>query len=263
LDGFAMMVSDVEGHILKLASYRYSTSEQSKSPASAIRTIDEKLKQLIEAESVKGAYRHTDIALASHRISLLPSQFNTLQGKQLISSVTLTTDEDDFLLDNELQSNGPVCMSLVSGYLKDQCSEIFRGAVIMGASAVFAASLLRKNREITYRQVFINIHRLHFEICITQGPKLLYLNVFKYSSPSDVLYYTVFVLEQLGFVPAEETLVLMGENAENVAIVDRLQLYCSSVQFASAPDGIVAGQAMSGIGMHQYFTLLSIPACGL
>ena len=90
---------------------------------------------------------------------------------------------------------------------------------------------------------------------------MLYLNVFKYSAPSDVLYYVIFVLEQLGFVPSEEKITLMGNITDTSVICTQLKMYCESLQFVEKPDELKFGEAFSGVALHNYFVLLNIPIC--
>jgi hypothetical protein len=76
-----------------------------------------------------------------------------------------------------------------------------------------------------------------------------------------VLYYVIFVLEQLGFTPAEEKLTLMGDVTENSVISAQLKMYCESLKFVEKPEELIFGEAFSGITMHNYFILLNIPIC--
>jgi hypothetical protein len=90
---------------------------------------------------------------------------------------------------------------------------------------------------------------------------LVYLNVFKYTEPSDVLYFLVFVLEQLGFTPIEETITLLGGYSESTPILSQLKLYCPSLLYIEKPGQLEYGEVLSGIPFHKYFTLLNIPIC--
>jgi hypothetical protein len=138
---------------------------------------------------------------------------------------------------------------------------MFPGAFLKNAAAVFVKGILRKHSRIIARQIFINIYPGFFEITVIQGLRLVYLNAFRYSAPSDVLYYVIFVLEQLGFIPSEENVTIMGDISENSTIYTQLQMYCDSVRFTEKPEGLEYGEVYEKIPMHNHFILLNIPGC--
>jgi hypothetical protein len=122
--------------------------------------------------------------------------------------------------------------------------------------------ILRKHSQLLARQVFINIYPSFFEISVIQGLRLIYLNAFRYSSPSDVLYYVIFVLEQLGFIPSEEKVTLMGDINSDSTIFLQLKMYCGSLNLIEKPAGLIYSDSFStGTGMHKHFSLLNLPLC--
>jgi hypothetical protein len=129
------------------------------------------------------------------------------------------------------------------------------------APAVFVKGLFRKHSDLITRQIFLNVFTGYFELCVIQGSRLLYLNAFRYTAPSDVLYFVIFVLEQLGFVPSEENITLMGEISDSETIFNQLKMYCASLRYAKQPVGVEYGEDFAGIHFHNYFTLLNIPLC--
>jgi hypothetical protein len=66
------------------------------------------------------------------------------------------------------------------------------------------------------------------------------------------------VLEQLGFVPSEENLTLMGDIEEYDPTFELLKMYCASLSFAARPDDILLGQIFDEVRFHKHFTLLNI-----
>jgi hypothetical protein len=71
----------------------------------------------------------------------------------------------------------------------------------------------------------------------------------------------IFVLEQLGIIPAEEKITLMGDIDENSVIATQLKMYCESLSFTVKPEGLEYGEVFAGISMHNHFILLNIPIC--
>lgn len=201
------------------------------------------------------------IAITSDKITVAPHDFMEQGNAIKMISAAYPVREDEKILTEPIFDLGPVTALLIPGYIPEYCSTIFPDSLLRSAPAIFVKGILRKHSSLISRQVFININSEYFEIAVIQGLRLLYLNVFRYSAPSDVLYYVIFVLEQLGFVPEQENVILMGDITESSVIFSQLKMYCGALKFATSPDDLEYGVAFSGIAMHTYFTLLNIPIC--
>ena len=217
--------------------------------------------KLEKVDLTRLSYQKVDIAIASHKITIAPHDFLAHDFAETIISAAFPVSPDEEILTEPVFDAGPVTALIIPRYIPEFCARMIPGASLRSAAAVFVKGVLRKHSRLIARQVFINIHPGFFEITVIQGLRLVYLNAFRYSAPPDVLYYVIFVLEQLGFTPSEEKLSLMGDISENSVIYTQLQIYCESLIFIEKPDGLEYGEALEKITMHNYFILLNIPLC--
>ena len=263
LDGFSFLVTHtVSQKVLRISSYRLShTDVQPIEPGAWLAYGHDYFAQLKKTGYAGTLWQSVDIAVASPKITIAPHSFMN-QGNELeIISAAYSVSENERFLVEPVFDLGPVAATLIPAYLAENCSSIFPGSKLRNASAVFVKGVLRLHSQLISRQIFINIHSGFFEITVIQGLRLLYLNAFKYASPSDVLYYVIFVLEQLGFVPSEEKITLLGDISANSTLFLQLKMYCGSLNFIEDPDGLMFDQVFAAMHRHNYFTLLNIPIC--
>ena len=208
-------------------------------------------------------FQRIDIAIASHKITVAPHAFLKHGNETDLMNAAHQKNEEEEILTEAVSMDGSAVASLIPEYIKRNCETIFPGANLHCEAAVLAKGLLQKHQTSNLRQVFINLHHRYFDLVVVQGPNLIYLNAFKYIEPSDVLYFVVFVLEQLGLTPTDETVTLMGSFSESTAILAQLKLYCASLVYIEKPNELEYGEVLSGITFHKYFTLLNIPICEL
>ena len=78
------------------------------------------------------------------------------------------------------------------------------------ANSVLVEKLLDDSKNAFEKQVFIHVKDTHFEIVVTNGPKLLLFNSFEYALPEDFLYYVLFTLEQLELNPETVKVWMLG-----------------------------------------------------
>lgn len=222
---------------------------------------NEYFEELKKVELTQMAFQRIDIAVASQKNTIAPHEFADQGNIQNIISAAHTVSPFEEILVEPVFDSGPVTAILIPRYIPEFCTAIFPGSFLRNAAAVFVKGILHRYSLLIERQVFINIYPGFFEITLIQGQRLLYLNTFKYSAPSDVLYYVIFVLEQLGFAPSEEKVTLMGDIEENSVIYTQLKMYCESLQFVGKPDDLKYGESFAGVALHRYFNLLNIPIC--
>lgn len=262
-DGFSFLVTHAFSlKVLKLASYKLNHSgiQHDEMGGWPINGNDyfEKLKTV---DLTQLSFHRVDIAVASQKITVAPHDFLGSDNVLNMISAAYTVAPGEEILTEPILNTGPSTAILIPRYIQESCARIFPDSFLRSAAAVLVKGILQKYSQVFSRQVFINIHPGFLEITVIQGQRLLYLNAFNYSVPSDVLYYVIFVLEQLGFTPSEEKLTLMGDITESSVIYTQLQMYCESLKFVEKPEALQFGAKFSGIAMHNFFVLLNIPIC--
>jgi len=261
-DGFSFLVThSISQKVLKLSSYKLASVIHHEESAGWPVNGNDYFDQLKKVDCAQMSWQRVDIAVASQKITIAPHAFMEDANDLNIISAAYSVTPGEKILSEPVFDLGPVTAILVPGYISEFCAAIFPSSFLRNEAAVFVKGILRKHSQLIARQVFINIYHDFFEISVIQGLRLLYLNAFRYSSPSDVLYYVIFVLEQLGFVPSEEKVTLMGDIVANSTIYLQLKMYCGSLNFIAGPVELEYGEAFKEIAMHQYFTLLNMPIC--
>lgn len=260
-NGFSFLVTQAtSGKILALESYGSNHSGNHHNERGWPSNGNDYFDQLQKSELSHLTYQKVDIAVASYKITVAPHNF--IHEHQIaVMSAAHTVHESEEILTELLYDSGPVIAVAMPKYIKEHCISMFPGAAMRVAPAVFVKGIFRKHSDLIARQIFLNVFNGYFEMCVIQGSRLLYLNAFRYSAPSDVLYFVIFVLEQLGFVPSEEDITLMGDISNSETVFNQLKVYCGALRYAKPPEGVEYGETFAGIHFHNYFTLLNIPLC--
>ena len=262
-DGFSFLITHaISLKVLKIASYKLLFNgvehvEMGGWPKNG----NDYFENLKKVELIQHPYQRVDIAIASQRITVAPHEFMEKDNVMNIISTAYTVNPGEEILTETIFNTGPVTAMLIPHYIPEWCAMIFPGSTLRSAPAVFVKGIFRSYSQLFSRQVFINIHTGFFEICIIQGSRLLYLNAFKYMSPSDVLYYVIFVLEQLGFAPSEEKITLMGDITMESVIYTQMEMYCESLKFVEKPEILQYSDTFAGLALYNHFILLNIPIC--
>jgi len=216
---------------------------------------------LKQEDSAQLAYKRVDIAVASHKITVVPTEFSAEDSLSVIMPAAHVVVSGEEIISEKVYDSGPVVAILIPDYIREQCATIYPGSFLHVGATMFVKGVMQATLPSGARQVFINLYSSYFEISVIQGSRLLYLNAFRYAAPSDVLYFVIFVLEQLGFVPSEEKVILMGDISVESPVFEQLKMYCASLDLSGRPSFIQSGNSFSGIEAYRYFTLMNLPSC--
>ena len=91
--------------------------------------------------------------------------------------------------------------------------------------------------------------------------KLLFQNKFSIISEIDVLYYTLFLYEQLKLDTEKTELYLFGNIEKEDRIYSVLYDYIRNIQFGELSDNLTFSKELDDISKHQYFVLFSQLLC--
>lgn len=202
-----------------------------------------------------------DIAWVSPKVTLIPAGFVHNLSIEDYFRFNHTLDISEIVVKQEIPVAETTAAFSLPACLKTLALDWFQVTKIGCSANILIQSLLRANAHILARQVFINLWGGHFDIIIIQGRKLLYYNTFKKSVPEDLVYYVLFVLEQLGFIPAEEELTLLGEIDQESNDYKLLYQYINSLQFGSAMPYAEFSPVFREVLTHKHYTLFNLPFC--
>lgn len=108
------------------------------------------------------------------------------------------------------------------------------------------------------QQVFIRIFPTHFVLAAFEEGKLLLCNSFDYFAPEDLVYYVLFVLEQLKFDPETLDLKLSGAIQEDTVAFELLYTYVRFVSFLEVDTSLkITDKKLKGSPSHKHHFMLA------
>lgn len=109
--------------------------------------------------------------------------------------------------------------------------------------------------------VIININKKHLDIIALRDNTLSFINTFEWRTGTDIVYFILFVLDQLSLNPGKVHVFLCGdidEGDENHQLITR---YIRNVGFLARNESYTRGYALELIHTHKYFDLLNPALC--
>jgi hypothetical protein len=110
--------------------------------------------------------------------------------------------------------------------------------------------------------VFLNLRETRFEVIILDQAVIHYANSFSYRAPEDVVYYILFIFDQMGLNTEQTRLHLMGKVGKESPVYHHLFRYVRKVDFVRRTTAYSYSPVFNDIPHHGYFPLLNLNQCG-
>lgn len=137
-----------------------------------------------------------------------------------------------------------------------------RSRLISHATVLIHAIWANHSRIHTLK-VFLHIRHEAIDIMVFDGKQVSFINSFAWRSPEDILYYVVFVMEQLNLNPEVVPVVVSGDTEGKGALMDMIFTYVRHVEFAKRSNIYRFSAVLDEIPPHSRFLLFNLLTCGL
>ena len=176
---------------------------------------------------------------------------------QLASYLSFNHPVNDFedleLAFNRLPKHEIVIVYAIPGKVK----AIFQDHFLNFKQHHFSFPLIESflTNETAPEQACLHIQAERFELMIKKENQLQYFNSFDYTSAEDLLYYLLFVIEQLQIDREEMPMKLYGEFEKHSTLYDLLHRYIRKLEIGKRPAGINFSKVLDQVP-EQYYHLL-------
>ena len=139
----------------------------------------------------------------------------------------------------------------------------FSNAEIHHTSTSLIEYLLSVNRNSAIEILTINVHINHIEIIASRGKELLLYNHFDFESPEEMVYYILFVCEQLHLNPENAEVQFTGDINVTDSAYTLTHKYVRHTGLVPRPDHYSYSSGFDTFPSHYHFNLFSQLVCAL
>lgn len=219
--------------------------------------------QVFRSPVVGLKFKSVSIGLNTEKCTLVPSPLFDENRKQEIFefnfSGSVTSANSDFLQEAEI-----FCLYEAPESLNELYKNVFPNVKVAHYSSSLLESLYIENKFKSELKVYLHFFQNNqagknsfFEIIIFNQGKLLFFNSFYYQEKEDIVYYLLFVLDQLQINPAKIILTLLGNIQKSDEAVKLMSEYVKTVEFGKRPGNFEYPSTFDELPLHFYYSLLS------
>jgi hypothetical protein len=255
-DGLFFTVLDPErGKYIVLTGYNFFIKRP--------RLLLKQVKEVVEKEEiVKLDYKSIDILYSTRSFTLVPKVlFSNDDAERFISFNNC--HENGFIIKKSLFERAEVlCIYDFPENLSQYLETVLPKANVNHNLFPLIEKVLKNNRNFEERrQLHLNFFREYFEMFIINGKKLMQCNIFNYKTERDILYYVLYVFDQMKLSPENTDIVIHGHIPQVSPVYHLLKKYVKKTVFSKLDTTYQYSYTFSQIPEHYFSSLFSLYKC--
>ena len=254
LDGFSFCIYDPAKQVFTgFRKYRIDSSGQ-------IERLADKIEEILkEDDLLKIPYKEFRFIYFSQKSTLIPAAYFDETKLKTYFEFNHTINELDEIHYNYIRSADAYTVFALPTYIASVIR--FPKISFYHQSTSFINSILT-NHNGTKEQVFVNLNGMFFDIAVTDARGLALYNSFAYQQESDLLYFILYVYNQLGLSWQNTELILSGENAKSAGYYSALKSYITFVKYNSPDKKLDFISEFDKLNKYCYLNLFNLVNCG-
>lgn len=160
------------------------------------------------------------------------------------------------------ESDSTLIYSVDRNYI-DIADEFFSGSKIIPQPGAFMRLVLPKYKNSRSSMIFINLYNEDFDILVLEEGKMRFFNNFISKSYEDLVYYLVFVIDQLSLNPESAKVLLSGNIEDKSSLMRLLKKYVRFVEIMKYDSNLDNSYALNEVEKHKYLDILNPMLCEL
>lgn len=120
---------------------------------------------------------------------------------------------------------------------------------------------LHSTMPLSKKQLYLFAEDDQLTVIVTLHGKLEFCNIFTFTKNEELLYYTLWILKELGMDPNEHEIVLFGDVTESSDYYQLLYQYVRNISFGNKPSFLKFSYVFDEVNDHKYLDLYCMHLC--
>lgn len=254
-DGFSFAISDAfSKDILVLSSYNFETDKNNVLQPNENQALND---IFATNKYLNYSYSKVNVFFETQHVQLFPLEFEDDNLIDLSFNLLISNSSEKHKVSNTLIPNVLNIIGLVDNVCVSYAYDLYENPNIYTTNYVFLKSLLSGNVQ-TDDVFFVNINYNFIEIAFIEKNNVSFYNTFSYKTNEDILYYILFVVEQLGYSHLEYNIALTSTIKND--LLNLLRQYISNVNLFDSYEKSISNIS-SEVDKSKYYILLQSTLC--
>lgn len=193
--------------------------------------------------------------------TLVPDAYFDRRKMKDYLSFNCAGEMDTELFSNHLELSGINNVFALPEELISLVSRFFKKVEFTNQTTPFLRHITSKKNALDQDAVYVGLNSGFFDIAATGQGKLMFYNTFQYANEQDLLYYVIFIFNQMKFNQLQVPLLLSGEMSSRLTYYEILKQYIPGTQYDDLSGIPSLAPGLKSLTPYQFLNLLNLQMC--
>lgn len=145
--------------------------------------------------------------------------------------------------------------------LADWFRAVYPTGRLLHQTSALLEGLMHQSDAAAPRRLYLSIGHHELSIVVLKDKRPEFCNVFAFSSPEDLIYYTILVMQELQLNPDQDPVMVWGDLMHDSELFTILRKYIRHVKFGNRPFDIGYSYRLNELFEYRFFELYSLHLC--
>jgi hypothetical protein len=204
-------------------------------------------------DNLKLNFASSSVSFSNFAYTLVPNEFfKDEDSKKILGAIS---DLHDVIKSDHLLEINTHLIYTIPNEISDIVFTFFPNAKQKAQQTILIEQFI-KHKNINDK-AYLHINNNALNICVFRKEKLIFNNSFNFYTNEDLLYFTLFVFEQLKLDPEKVETRIYGDIKNGDTSHQMLYEYIRNIKFGSRPNHLNFSSEFNKIEGHQFYSLFS------
>lgn len=225
----------------------------------SVSNISELVHCISSEDKLKLNYSSRSVSYKNFPCTLIPNKlFNSEKKHQYLNFIL---EEVESVKTDILHQSDCSLVYSINDNLINSIHQILPDIKEKNSTNIAICQLIKQYYHLKNKTSYLFISKYNIEIIVIENGKLIFQNFYKISNSTDILYFTLFCLDQLNIDPNKNDVFLFGDIEKGDENYSLLYDYIRNIKFGEISSSLSFNDALSNVSNHKYFTLFSQLLC--
>ncbi|GAB2792421.1 hypothetical protein HNQ93_003600 [Hymenobacter luteus] len=121
--------------------------------------------------------------------------------------------------------------------------------------------IAHQNEQGSSRRIYLSISYQEVTLLAMRDKQPEFCNVFPFSTPEDLIYYTILVMQELQLNPDQDVVTVWGDLTHDSELFTILRKYIRNIRFGNRPYDLGYSYRLNDVFEYRYFELYALHLC--
>jgi hypothetical protein len=223
--------------------------------------MNEEVGQLIASdEFLQKNYKSVYFLYPTQKFTLVPSPLFSKEQAPLFFGFNHEIAPGELIQTNRLKHTDAYLLFAVPGVIHERLINRYPSMQFFHQGFPLLESLL-PHGSAAHSTACLCLNGDFLDICVTEKKKLRFYNTFSYTSEQDMLFFVLYVFEQLKLGQEDTELIACGDLSKTSDYYALLRKYIKRIRFDKPSDRFTYSYTFGSFSEHIFVTLFNLYAC--